>query len=253
MYPRNPGGTGYVILDEPTAELVRLPNFEDPTNPLSPARFAVGNPARWYEMPVPQGFSWFSAENYPRRMYWGNPPEHAAPDESDELEEIRRGYLPQGFSRDLPGTAVEKMLDWRALNGASPGLVVPYLRGDEHVRLEGLSPSGAVELTLPGHRPRVDILLDGKALDVNVNMHTLTIEPDHGTFSIVWGAHAYAPPPDQFPRILPNTEIDLWDPLEGFTVLVDGVEAPHQMIELPWTVERRNSAAAQAAGAARAP
>lgn len=238
MYPRNPAGTGYVILDEATKEPVRLPNFEDPKNLLVPERFVVGAPEDWHRMPLPQGFTWFTSENYPRCMYWGNSPEHPAPDESDELEEVRHGYLSRGFGKKLAAAPLQGVLDWRGLNGASPGLVVPYLRGDEHVRLGGLSVSGPIEFALPGARPRVEIVRNGKAMEVVLNMHSLLIEPDEPGCSIVWGAHAYATSPDEFPERLPGPDIDHWDMLQGYTVLVDGEEAPHKTIELPWANER---------------
>src|SRR5205807_136808 len=67
MYPRNPRGTGFVLQN--AAEKVnglRLPNFEDPTDLLTPDRLVLGDPMRWSGMPLPQGFGWFPKIAYPR-------------------------------------------------------------------------------------------------------------------------------------------------------------------------------------------
>lgn len=113
-------------------------------------------------------------------------------------------------------------------NGAAPGLALPYLAGDERVRLEGFSPAGDLEFTLPGHRPRVEIRRAARPLEVAVHLHTVLIEPEIGRLSLVWGARA--PMPAGVPERLPSPGGPAWDALEGFEIRLDGAVVPHEPV-----------------------
>ena len=61
--------------------------------------------------------------------------------------EQREAYLNHG----LP------TMDFRFFQGAAPGLAMPFLRGDEGVATENLSPEGELIFALPGERPALGI------------------------------------------------------------------------------------------------
>jgi hypothetical protein len=226
-YPRNPAGVGYVVADDPRAvDGLSLPNFEDPAASLSPERLIVGDPARWWTMPLPFGLSWFHGGWYPRSAWFGLVPRFTPPDDDDQVEEVRRGWTAKGRARFLASAPVEQWIDWRAFNGASPGLAVPFLNGNEDVRLVGLSPAGEIRFALSGERPDVSLRFVGKALAPKLFLHTLLFEPEEGRFCVVWCARARTP--RFLPDRLPTNADPMYDMLEGFEIFVDGVALPHQ-------------------------
>jgi hypothetical protein len=220
MYPRNPGGTGYVVM-EASAEGLILPNFEDPSRLLTPESLVVRSRADWWRMPIPQGFGWRSTAHYPRCLFLGSVPELPPPDDTDQVEEVRLGLVPRGESRRAAERGLPDAIDLRMANGASAGLILPHLEGNERVKLTGFSPAGDIVFTLPAERPRVSIADAGGPLQVTTVLHTLLIEPERGRFSLVWGARAPAGP--GFPVRLPRRGEAEWDPLEGVVITVDGV------------------------------
>lgn len=229
MYPRNPSGTGYAVKGaRESLEGLRLPNFEDPRRLLTPDTLVVGKPQDWWKMPLPQGFGWFASVNYPRSLFLGGVPEFPPPDDLDVVEEVRMGLVSRGESARVAGLELHEVMDFRFTNGAVPGLIIPDLVGDERVTLKSFSPDGDIDFTLPGDRPRVEIMYKEKPLKVTVKLHTLLIEPEKGRFSLVWGAHA--PAPAGFPERLPDPEHPEWDELEGFEIRLDGDIVPHEPV-----------------------
>ena len=94
MYPRNPRGTGIIVanLAEAVNEL-RLPNLEDPADLLTPDRLILGNPEKWPEQPLPQGFGWFPKIAYPRCSLVGALPAYVGP--GVPLKEEMLGLVPK--------------------------------------------------------------------------------------------------------------------------------------------------------------
>jgi hypothetical protein len=172
-----------------SVETLQLPQLEDPEDRLTAARLAAGDPMRWPEMPVPQSLGWMSMGWFPRVGYLGIVPMHVPP--RRPLAEIARGWAAKEIV-DPP--AFPPRIGMRAANGASLGLQVPYLDGDEDCRLESLS--AAVEdmkIKLPGEVPR--IWTDGREAKLNETkpvIHTVIIEPDDVRVSIVWRGNAPA-------------------------------------------------------------
>ncbi|MHC4399534.1 MAG: DUF2169 family type VI secretion system accessory protein [Planctomycetota bacterium] len=189
-YPRNPCGRGYLM--EPLAEAVerlQLPNLEDPLDPLTPDRLVVGAPGRWPRMPLPQAFDWVHYGWFPRLTFLGVLPEFDPLDQPPA--EVTRGFAPP----DL----MEIREPWekfspRCTNGASIGLQLPYLRGDEEFVLTNISPKLPKRVfRLPSERPR--IWTDGRNGKLNSTdpvIHTVLIQPDEDRLSIVWRGSAPA-------------------------------------------------------------
>mgnify|MGYP002777757899 CR=1 FL=1 len=196
LYPRNPCGRGYLV--EPTAEaveLLELPQLEDPTDLLTPARLAAGWIDQWHRMPLPQSTGWIDYGWYPRVAFFGIVP---VVDYFDEPPlEVERGLAP-AFLRDGTGeTPPESRFELTC--GASLGLQLPHLRGGEPVELRGLHrrrPRWGLTVPPP---PRIWIDgRNGKLTPTEPVLHTLSIEPDEDRVTLVWrgcapAIRAYAP------------------------------------------------------------
>lgn len=182
-------------------------------------------------MPIPQGLGWFSPSNYPRCLYFKSVPELPPPDDTDAVEEVRRGWVVRGESARVlaepplihrPDRAKLPRggLDHRLANGASPGLAVPRLAGNERIQLRGLTRDGALDLQLPGERPAVAICFEGRPIYVDMSLHTVLVEPDAARLSLVWGARAPVPRSNALRE----------GRLEALEVRVDGAVVSHELV-----------------------
>jgi hypothetical protein len=189
-YPRNHMGTGVVLKNVREAvEGLALPNLEDPADPLMPERVILGEPERWNQQPLPQGFGWFQKTWYPRCSFVGAMPPFVDIDEVLREEEL--GLVPKEQIR-LARQFKLPRYDVRFNNGASLGLVLPYLSGGEPVRLTGLTPEGELKFLLPTDRPRAMLDISLGENELEMVLHTVSIRPDDMQVDLVWrGAHEY--------------------------------------------------------------
>jgi hypothetical protein len=187
-YPRNPVGCGLVVADVPDATIT-LPNFEDPADPLTPERLILREAKRWNRQPLPQGLGWFGKTWYPRMSFVGVIPGDVDSDEvmrEEALGLVPREHIALGRQFRLPS------FDVRFGNGASPGLALPYLAGDEPIRLLNLTPAGMVGIRLPGEKPTIIADIGMGEVAPEVVLHSVVIEPERKTVDLVWrGAVAY--------------------------------------------------------------
>lgn len=182
-YPRNPAGKGYLCHWDPAAfEALELPNLEDPLDRLSPARLFAGHWDRWPVMPLPQGMGWVNMGWFPRSAHFGVPPRfdpaYAA------AAEVARDLAPPDIMQ--PRKAGEKV-SLLAAQGASLGLQLPYLRGDEEISLINILPDIRAMIRLPGERPVIYVDgRNGKMLETRPVLHSLRIEPFFKRVSLLW-------------------------------------------------------------------
>jgi hypothetical protein len=198
-YPRNALGCGVAVNNVREAvEGLRLPNFEDPQDLLTPERIVLGQRTRWNRQPLPQGFGWFPKTAYPRCSFLGAMPGDVVLDEP--LREELLGLVPQqqiALARQfrLP------RFDVRFQRGASLGLAVPFLAGNEHVILIHLTPDGRLEFDLPNDPPRIMLDISLGENELPPVLHTVCIRPEEGQVDLVWrGAHEY-PGTDWLPEM----------------------------------------------------
>lgn len=169
--PRNPVGTGFRVSGSRFEEGLRLPNLEDPHDPLR----------SWGYRPVPAGFGFIGPNWEPRSAYAGT--------YDAAWEKSRNPKLPRDFDR-------------RFLNAASPGLVAPgYLCGDEPVQIVNASNHGVLAFQLPKvPPPRVDAFR-GKRLDdveFQLRLDTVLLDTDKMKLLLLWrGMHALAREPTE--------------------------------------------------------
>src|SRR5262249_55045084 len=86
-------------------------------------------------------------------------------------------------------------MDFRFFNGASAGLVLPYLDGSEPVQLVHLDPPGETRFHLPGERLRIGLDIGEGLHEPAVVLHTVMIRMEDRQVDLVWrGAVPYAGP-----------------------------------------------------------
>jgi hypothetical protein len=159
--PRNPVGTGFLSKHGRLEDGIRLPNLEDPRNPIS----------SYNDTPPPAGFGFTSPDWQPRATFAGT--------YDEQWTTERMPLLPKDFDR-------------RFFNAASPGLIAPgYLNGDEPVLIENASPRGMISFNLPAVPPpecRVQLIGSHDAC-VQTNLDTVIINTDEDLLIMIWRGH----------------------------------------------------------------
>jgi hypothetical protein len=157
--PRNPVGVSYRKGGK-FEEGMRLPNIEDPRGLLQSFGDRV----------PPAGFGFVSPNWHPRAELAGT--------YDEKWEKTRSPLLPKDFDR-------------RHLNAASVGLVAPgFLRGDEPVVAQGVTPRGPLSFLLPGvPPPAVRVSVRGGAdRQLETRLDTVIVEPDEMRVMLFWRA-----------------------------------------------------------------
>jgi hypothetical protein len=223
VYPRNACGMGYVVYENAERiEGLLLPQIENPNQLVTPETLVTGGPENWWRQPFPWSCDWFERTWYPRCAYLGGFPDHI-PEDDAMMPEIRMGWVNSQRSRLARAEAtgdLTRVLDPRLTNAASPALVLPFLRGDEAVRLQGMTPDGDLIVQLPGERPRMQVRFEGRTYDVEVVPNRVLISADEMGVYIVW--HGAWRTPRQLPDRFPVQGDTMKMELEGVDVLVDG-------------------------------
>lgn len=190
LYPRNPSGRGYLIAATRDAvERLALPQLEDPGDPLTPTRLAVGDFKKWYKMPLPQGTGWIDYGWYPRCAFFGVVPICERFDAPPA--EVTRGLVPAalgpGDGKEPPDHAHE------SASGAALALQLPLLRGGEPVTLTHIHPRRPQwQLAVP-YAPALAVdARDGTVTPVQPVLHTLELDPEGGRLTLVWRGSAPA-------------------------------------------------------------
>lgn len=199
FYPRNSMGTGLAVKNIPEViDGLSLPNLEDPEDLLTPERVILGEPTQWNKQPLPQGFGWFQRTWYPRCSFVGSVPGFVDPDEI--MREEILGLVPK---RQIALARQFKLpsFDVRFNNGASLGLVLPYLPRGERIKLFNLTPDGQLEFTLPKDTPKIMLDIGLGENELEVVLHTVCIRLEENQVDLVWrGVHKH-PGIDWLPKM----------------------------------------------------
>jgi len=189
-YPRNHSGVGVALKNaKETVDGLALPNIEDPEDLLTPDRVVFDEPDRWSGQPLPDGLGWFNRSWYPRCSFTGAFPAYV--DIDTVLREEPLGLVPEGqiaLSRQfkLPS------FDLRFHSGASRGLALPFLAGNETFRLTNLTPSGTFTFRLPGEAPSIMLDIGFGENELKPFLHTVCVRLEEKQVDLVWrGAHPY--------------------------------------------------------------
>jgi hypothetical protein len=145
-YPRNPLGRGFAIARRPdVVDNLELPNIEDADNLLTPERLCIGEYTKWEEQPMPAGLGWFPKTSLPRAAFAGVMPADRALEQ--ELRQAYARLVPAGQREAYLTNALPEM-DFRFFNGASPGLSMLHLTGDERIETVNLTSEGRIAFSL---------------------------------------------------------------------------------------------------------
>ena len=157
----NPLGRGFAppwYLQAKSITTLPAPQIDDPRAPLT----TFGQEA------LPQGFGIIAKTWQPRLGHAGT-------------------YAPDWFEKHWPDLPQD--FDPAFWNSAHPDMQVPWLTGEEHIRLTRLTPDGTLRFRLPGTLPPVRIVReDGRDGSEALRLDTLIIEPDENRVVIVWRA-----------------------------------------------------------------
>jgi hypothetical protein len=220
-YPRNTVGRAYVLSESrERIDGLLLPQIENPADLLTPARLVVGEPTNWWRQPFPWSCDWFDALWYPRQAFFGVLP-RGLPEDDRELFEVRAGWVAPGQQQRHRETDATERMDHRFADGASPGLILPLMRGVEQVQLEGVLPGGgSLTLMLPGRKPKISVSVEGKEHEVPARLHRVLISTRQMGVYLVWHGAFYPERPLPL-RHVTRADHDVPE-LEGVVATADG-------------------------------
>lgn len=206
-YPRNPIGKGYLVQETPEIlHGLMLPQLEDPRQLLKPETFLVRDPKQWWRRPQPAGFGWWHTLWFPRIVNVGGKPYHLPPaaDRGERLRELLMGQV----TEDQLTKREARTPNLRLLNEAAPDMIFPFLKGDEVIRLEGMSEAGEEAFRLPTERPAVSARIDGLLMGNPMTcLHTLAIDAEKQELYLLWSTR-FAVPPAFADHILTGMPLD---------------------------------------------
>lgn len=199
VYQRNHLGRGFVVgRDKKAIDNLALPNIEDPNDLLTTSRLSTGHFKDWERQPMPQGFGWFAKFWRPRATFAGVMPADRAVEQ--ELRTAYASLIPPEQRKLYEQTKLPDM-DFRFFNGASSGLSLPFLSGNEEIRLINLSPEGEFIFQLPGEQPYIGLDIGMGTQESAVVLHTVMIRMEDRQVDLVWRSAMPYPGPDWLPEM----------------------------------------------------
>jgi hypothetical protein len=156
---RNPVGCGLAGgRSAEDMEGLPVPNLEDPTGPLQ----QVG------QAPAPVCFAPIAPSWLPRRAFAGT--------YDERWQRSRAPYLPDDF-------------DPRFFQSAAPEFAFDrYLQPGEPVQILGVMPDRPISFTVPESYLRIAVTVAGATQEPQVNLETLSIQPDENRACFTWRA-----------------------------------------------------------------
>lgn len=232
LYPRNPGGRGYLVYPDPPMKGIVLPNLENPDDLLTPQRLFARKPQDWHQMPLPWSFDWTNALMYPRELYAGMDAWYPCPDPK-RLPEVARGFAPPDLKKATGQAAPEFYQE------ASLGMVVRDKLAGIPVVVTGMHPEEkALSFTVPAEVP-IEIEVEKRKLPATTLMTNLVILPAQKKFYVVYCARTGELPRSFIPEI--HKDIPLSVSVAGDTPI---------RYQPPPTIRDRLAAAGAAGGSA---
>jgi hypothetical protein len=188
-YPRNPLGKGFIL--QPTKKVsIELPTLEDPQHLLTEHNILVGKLENWEKQPPPAGFGWYGKACKPRCDLAGSLPGHK--EFEDTLFELYTKDLSPEDKEQAESARLPTM-NFAFFNGASDGLVFPYLNGDEVISTRNLTPSGECVFQLPDERPTLSLQLDNQHHQPEANLYTVMIRMQDSQVDLTWCGNVVIP------------------------------------------------------------
>ena len=198
-YARNPLGKGFVIENTKQAiEKLPLPLIENPNDLLSPDCLLTEHFMHWQNQPMPAGIAWFPKTWQPRASYAG-----IMPADRETEQRLRTAYtkaVPKAQQKLYQQTQLPDM-DFRFFSGASSDLALPYLHGDEIIKMRHLTPDGRLTFQLPNEHPQVSLNIGQGVETPNSVLQTVMIRMDDLEVDLVWRAAIHYEGIDWLPKM----------------------------------------------------
>ena len=198
-YARNPLGKGFAIKNtEKSIEALTLPLIEEPTDCLTPERLLTEHFMHWERQPMPAGISWFPKTWQPRARYAG-----VMPADREVEQELRKAYakiVPEEQQALYQQTGLPDM-DFRFFSGASAGLALPYLHGDEVIKMRHLTPEGKLAFQLPNEKPQIALNIGQGVKTLESVLQTVMVRMEDAEVDLVWRAAIQYPGTDWLPQM----------------------------------------------------
>lgn len=199
IYPRNHLGKGFVISNtKKTVDDLPLPNIEDPNDLITPSSLCIESIVHWERQPMPQGFGWFHKTWRPRALLAGVMPADRALEQ--EMRRIYATAVPPNQKEAFEKTQFPDM-DFRFFNGASQGLALPFMSGNESITAINLTPDGKITFQLPDEKPKLGLDIGDGIQKPEVFLHTVMIRMEEKQVDLVWRGAVPYPGPDWFPEM----------------------------------------------------
>jgi hypothetical protein len=188
IYPRNPYGRAYLVVDEPVDEIV-LPQLEHPEDRLTPERLVTRDPARWFLQPRPLCLALAPTRMFPRCVFAGVDPWFPAP-EDERLPEVNVGELPAGYRSEIHLKAAGGLLpmDPRFLQESIPAMTLTDALPGLPIEVRGMHPEGRVARIQVPVPPRLEIVLEGRVQEPVARPTLIVVRPDEARITVTWGA-----------------------------------------------------------------
>jgi hypothetical protein len=163
-----------------------------------PEQLCLGQYETWEQQPIPAGLGWVPKTWMPRAKLAGIMPADRATE-----QELRQAYaqLVPLAHRDIYVKNGLPDMDFRFFNGASPGLVFPYLKGGERIVTENLSAEGKLSFQLPNETPGMGLDIGFDLQEPEVVLHTVMIRMEEHQIDLVWRGAIPYPGRDWFPQM----------------------------------------------------
>jgi hypothetical protein len=186
-YLRNPVGKGFIVKNNTKAlQDLELPNLEPPEKLLTPKNLVLGKFEQWKVYPEPASFGYMGKSFYPRFTLAGLPPDSHADAEVDRQKTLQK--QPEvGTPGSQQPQPVMPMLNLEFFNGASPGLRLPYLVGDEALMLANLDADHPrFTFKLPGVKPKAWLDVGQGRETMPMVPHTVLVFKETNQLTMVW-------------------------------------------------------------------
>lgn len=196
LYPRNPWGTGYLVMPEPI-DGMPLPNLEDPNDVLTAERILLGDPANWFQQPLPCYLEWTPVNCFPRNIFFAIEcePWFPAPDDAS-LKEVKQGHLPTGYREHLKDQHYGTAPHLRFRQESSPGLMFSKDLHGAGIRITGMHPQHAgLEFQLPKAAPYIEMKIEKKREELQPHLASLAIYPDQEYLTMTYTVSMPSPRP----------------------------------------------------------
>jgi hypothetical protein len=175
VYPRNPYGSGYLVVDEPV-DSVRLPQLEDPAHRLQADTLVTRDPRLWHRQPLPVCWEFTTAMMFHRYCWVGAEAwHHPAP--NVPLAEVEVGALPTNFHELAAMDPMQEPAPLPFYQEAAIGLSFAPLAAGTPIVVTGMHPArDVVSFALPA-APFVVMRIEEEVEPLSPQLTQVLVEP----------------------------------------------------------------------------